>query len=154
MSPSYNLTLAQLLLLSTAFTLDSQFPDPVRRACLDLVLQAPFLLADELEPALQTLDGFLAIGAAAINPPLYTLLGSIFHVFLDHTGKTCLICGAVKRTNARAVGCVRAHLNHRPFACPGGILGCVKCVPGIRYVLYSFIYTDGCASVLPYDSVD
>jgi hypothetical protein len=46
-------------------------------------------------------------------------------MFLEKGSNKCLFCGEYKSVLSRAVGCVRRHLEHRPFVCDG--LSCELC---------------------------
>jgi hypothetical protein len=54
---------------------------------------------------------------------------SIYYLFLEEQSRKCVLCGAKKTSTTRAVSCVRSHINHRPYGCPGIKGSCRKCNP-------------------------
>jgi hypothetical protein len=124
-------------ILQTAFTANSNRPDPDRRQCLDRILIAPFYLDGEIEPKQNTAVAKEILGPLTPNPSRSAKSSlSIYQIFLD--GKVCLMCGETKDSATRAIRCVRKHLNHRPFICGGQRDGCGKCGAGYRYVLHPY----------------
>lgn len=59
---------------------------------------------------------------------------SVLLVLVEKRGKEyiCVLCGNSKGSRCRALGCVRACLNFRPFVCPGNQSGCNLCIDGYR----------------------
>ncbi|PVF92212.1 hypothetical protein CPB86DRAFT_791367 [Serendipita vermifera] len=106
------------------------------RRLLEYVLNQDFYKYDVEEPKLGTIEG------TAILRHMDTVYGvsfsqgqiktgrSLFTLLTGRSSYTCLICGTTKTAAQRAVDCVRAHLDHRPFQCTGFISGCRLCPPG------------------------
>lgn len=129
-------TVADHRSIQIAFTTHSNQPNNHRRYILDRVLQSEFYRNDTLEPMSCSPEGASILGLADSNNDLTTDIsrGSIYLVFLDQTKKRCLFCNKKASSVNRALGCVRAHLNHRPFFCLGAAMGCQKCKGENKYV--------------------
>ncbi|KAG8834970.1 hypothetical protein FRC17_006066 [Serendipita sp. 399] len=116
-------------LLSTAFKEGSSYPDPQRRALFEMIPRLLFYQDQALEPTLDTAEARTILSAAgtpglACDAPKRA---SIFALFLERESNRCLVCGKSHGTLERALGCVRMHLCHRPFACKGAGDGCNAC---------------------------
>ncbi|PVF92213.1 hypothetical protein CPB86DRAFT_226465 [Serendipita vermifera] len=70
------------------------------------------------------------------SPDLIKTGRSLYTLFTDPSLFKCLMCDSTKTTAQRALDCVRAHIEHRPFHCSG--LKCGICRPGDEYVLFFF----------------
>ncbi|PVF91016.1 hypothetical protein CPB86DRAFT_664742, partial [Serendipita vermifera] len=58
---------------------------------------------------------------------------SIYRLFIKNKDIQCRLCGLTKFSAARALSCVRSHLNHRPFHCSGPSVGCKICSETLGY---------------------
>ncbi|PVG00148.1 hypothetical protein CPB86DRAFT_824599 [Serendipita vermifera] len=103
------------------------------RTVIERIKRSAFYVDNTLEPTVGSQEGATLL--AGCCPPGF--LGrrgvtgkSIYQVFINDTDNTCGLCGQSKTTNGRAISCVRAHLDHRPFCCPGPEGGCLKCGHG------------------------
>ena len=111
-------------ILAVAFTEHAYHPNPALRALLYEVRHSSFIFYDEREPYLAD-DYSICVLAAIVDLPgcpsirLASLKRSLFTVFVDRSEYRCLFCGSRKTSLARALGCVRSHLCHRPFRCTG-----------------------------------
>jgi hypothetical protein len=99
---------------------------------LDLINCSLFKWLDLPEPTLNHEEGRGLLEKISYLPgcplvPERYRSRSIFILLVDCATKKCLICGVMKGTLERAIGCVRAHLNHRPFICGGNADGCLAC---------------------------
>jgi hypothetical protein len=119
-------------LLSGAFRLPSNFPSEARARLLDLIIQASFIKAHQLEPSIDSSEGQVLLKNVwdlPDCPPMAFQKSnlSIFALLIDLNVRRCLICGSAKSSLDRAIGCVRSHLDHRPFVCGGEPAGCFRC---------------------------
>lgn len=118
--------------LETAFTADSHYHDTYLRGCLDRILAASFHLDGEHEPRLNSPDGATILGTlspACLFPNLKDSF-SIYRILVHDKDFGCLMCGKKHTSVTRAVGCIRKHLDHRPFVCRGPDAGCQTCLVG------------------------
>jgi hypothetical protein len=120
-----------------AFTESSGHPSVALRKLLDYILHSAFLHNQECEPLMAddyskyvlrqiaNLQGCPAIDLSSTKKSLLTL-------FVGKSGPRpcCLICGKSKGTIPRTLGCVRSHLQLKPFRCGG----CQLCNPRSGYV--------------------
>jgi hypothetical protein len=119
-------------LLEASFRPHSSFPNTARRSLLDLITQASFLKTHQNEPSIDSADGqalLMNMWDLSDCPPMAFQKSSlsIFALLVDVDSRTCLICGSSKTSLDRAIGCVRSHLDHRPFVCGGASVGCSRC---------------------------
>ncbi|KAG8830632.1 hypothetical protein FRC17_004583 [Serendipita sp. 399] len=121
--------------LSHAFTVESPYPDTQRRAMLEEILASPFYLNNEHEPQLGTpeADFVLIMAGACSLANEVPRKGSLYSLLVKSDTKTCLICNKPCGVMARALGCVRKHLGHRPFVCRGEIDLCKQCTNSRPY---------------------
>ncbi|KIM22612.1 hypothetical protein M408DRAFT_282907 [Serendipita vermifera MAFF 305830] len=117
---------------ATAFSSNSYFPNDALSQLYGLVKESPFILNNQPEPVLSSEEGQTLVRAVLHVPDCPEVAWqksdrSIFTLFVDCKAYKCLICGHKKTSLERAVGCVRSHLRHRPFACPGEAFGCTSC---------------------------
>lgn len=112
-------------------------PSPLDVACrklLSYILNSDHYRYDLPEPKLGTTDGeavldYLRETFHVSFPQHRVKKGYPISILLTDSRK-CLICGTVKSSSQRAVECVNAHLDYRPFWCGGSLSGCQKCYPG------------------------
>lgn len=117
-------------LLVKAFTKDSFHPSVALRGLLDYVLPSAFISDQVLEPfladrhSIQILERIICLPQC---PPVDfgNSKRSLFTLFVDNASPRCLFCGLSKRSLPQVLGCVRSHLNHKPFKCAG----CPLCNP-------------------------
>ncbi|KIM21137.1 hypothetical protein M408DRAFT_29802 [Serendipita vermifera MAFF 305830] len=115
------------ILLSTAFTAGSPNPNPALRAFLDEIMSSGFLHDQTREPLFSEPAGrSMVAGIAGLAGCPSVASGhwdqSIYILFLEGTKpgtKRCLLCLSERSVLSRSIGCVRNHLGHRPFRCPG-----------------------------------
>lgn len=123
--------------LDALFTAESVRPNEYLRQCLNRIRVASFYLQGEHEPTQNTPDGLAILQT---TPPSSSRSAksdpSIYRIFLD--GTLCLMCGEEKKSVPRAAGCVRKHLDHRPFRCRGQLDGCANCSNGNEYVFHDY----------------
>jgi hypothetical protein len=115
--------------------------EPAFRDLLDLVRNSGFYLRDEHEPIIGTEEGDAFL---AQSDKIQEYLGqslrsqvrdkSIYHLLIDEKSTRCRLCGASKSAPVRVLQCVRAHLDHRPFHCPGIGEGCKRCTDASKQV--------------------
>ena len=105
-------------ILQKAFTKDSYHPDSILRAQLDEVINSDYVRSDEHEPLTYKChkDGNKHTSSSKKSKTAKT---SSYIRFIKRPGSVCLLCGSQKTSLSRALGCVRAHLDHRPFRCSG-----------------------------------
>jgi hypothetical protein len=121
----------------------TSYLDLPRRKLLEYILGTDWYRADDPEPRLGTSkanDIFLYLKALhnVSFPEACIKAGrSIYSLLTDPTLYKCLRCGSIKKSVQRAVDCVRAHIEHRPFRCLGWRSGCGICRPGQEYVPFS-----------------
>lgn len=103
---------------------------PLHLKLLEAFLQSFQYLGDIPEPAIGDIgaDSLLLQTGAETWSAIHGLeLGSsILLAFVEkEKGRfQCMICGKFKNSRCRALGCVRACLDYRPFVCPGRGAGC------------------------------
>lgn len=112
-------------LLQDAFTARSCHPDEHLRALLDRILESEFLQNHQQEPTSDSLEGYTFLSDIPMHAGVPD--GSIYLAFIEQSANRCLMCGNVKDCISRALGCVRRHLDHRPYHCPGSLGDCRKC---------------------------
>jgi hypothetical protein len=103
---------------------------PTRYSLYLLVKNSPFCLEDKLEPTLDSVEGQAMLEKMddlEIISALRVQRKSIYYLFIDEKTSRCLFCESKKSTPKRALSCVRSHLNHRPFQCPGESVSCKWC---------------------------
>lgn len=106
---------------------------PLHLKLLEAFLQSFQYLGDIPEPAIGDIgaDSLLLQTGAETWSAIHGLeLGSsILLAFVEkEKGRfQCMICGKFKNSRCRALGCVRACLDYRPFVCPGRGAGCETC---------------------------
>jgi len=111
-------------ILANAFTDASSAPNPALRKLLEEVLQSAFLRKQKVEPLLSEAAGRSMV-AKLVGLEGYDQIflrggaRSIYSLFVKKGTNRCLFCYSEKKALARAVGCVRSHLGHRPFVCAG-----------------------------------
>ncbi|PVF93774.1 hypothetical protein CPB86DRAFT_835863 [Serendipita vermifera] len=120
-------------LLDAAFTTGSVYESDTLRGLLDLVLISEVLEQDEEEPCLGSREGNailenMKVLGYELPSRETTSRQSMYTFFLGEDRNQCLICGKSKTCLQRGIECVRSHLNHRPFVCGGGTMGCKSCV--------------------------
>lgn len=96
----------------------------------DLMLNSEFVQSGQLEPTIGSEEGGLflkQIENELGHPPAVTHNNTLSIFTLLCCGFRCLLCGDTKRSTQRAVGCIRSHLNHRPFVCKGRSDKCIAC---------------------------
>ena len=132
-------------LLQTAFTEQSNHPDNRLRSLLDRVIEAPFIRDHQLEPTQDSIEGWLIMdddlidhGSSSTHSP--APCGSIYRLFISGSEHMCLFCGSKRGGLSRALGCVRRHLDHRPFRCQGKLGGCNTCHDKYVSVVKKTIY--------------
>jgi hypothetical protein len=123
--------------LQVIFSKDAIYPDSYLHSCLNRLLQSRFYLENDHEPTIGSYEGNLILGGIptmlASSPLLMWRIGeSIYIAFMNTAERRCLLCGSVKRSIPTALSCVRSHLNHKPFLCPGKSSGCKLCGEGRR----------------------
>ncbi|KAG8814981.1 hypothetical protein FRC19_001348 [Serendipita sp. 401] len=108
---------------------------PDQESFLKGVLQSEFYYKDLMEPkenCRSTCRGSSTIGVgmggSRDERSIYYRLVEKVKVKYKWWYKCC-VCGELKSTSGRALGCVRSDLNHRPYVCQGSPMGCIKC-PG------------------------
>lgn len=121
-----------------AFKDGSFHPNPALRRLLEQVLVADFIRLNTMEPCLNDDYSVIALSNVAkmVGCPLVigkALQYSLFTLFLKRPGNICLLCGKSTTCLNRALGCVRAHLQHRPFKCTG----CSLCSSVSGYAQFS-----------------
>ena len=136
LSPPENIARHQNSLISEAFTERSYHPSVALRVLLDCIKLSSFITDQVSEPCI-TDKYSISVLAQIIDlpqcPPIDfgTPKGSLYTMFIDKQSYRCLMCGSSKTSVARALGCVRSHLGHRPFRCSG----CQSCNLHDGYVL-------------------
>jgi hypothetical protein len=106
-----------------------------RQRLLEHILNTDWYRDDDPEPNLgtQEADNILFCMDVLHNvsfPSNHIKAGrSIYSIFTDLSRYKCLMCDSTKKSAQRAVECVRAHINHRPFRCSGWKSGCSICRP-------------------------
>jgi hypothetical protein len=115
-------------ILAVAFTENAYHPNPALRALLYEVRRSSFVLYNQCEPLIADYDSLCMLAKIVDLPgcpsfPLASMQCSLFTVFVGRSEYRCLFCGSCKTSLARALGCVRSHLGHRPFHC----IGCDLC---------------------------
>lgn len=96
-----------------------------------LIMESPFIRAHEMEPTIDSQDGQALLKQVQCLPDcprnLFDLSeSSVLTLFAAHPIFRCLICGNPKQSMTRVTGCIRSHLDHRPYACHGDA-GCETC---------------------------
>jgi hypothetical protein len=142
MSMSSLTTFDQLLkdkvaLRQLVFSKDAIYPNRYLRSCLDRLLQSRFYRENDHEPTIGSLEGDLILGGiptilASSSHLMWRMGESVYIAFVDIAERRCLLCGTIKRSIPAALSCVRSHLNHKPFLCPGKSSGCNLCIAGKR----------------------
>jgi hypothetical protein len=104
--------------------------DPPLRSLYELIKRSDFYLENRLEPKIGSQEWNAILEqdeevVAYVNPQL--MGKSIYTHFLKGSPHKCRICDSTKGSLVRAVACVRAHLDHRPFYCLGAEDGCKRC---------------------------
>jgi hypothetical protein len=118
--------------LDNGFSATSRYPDPIHRRLLLAFRKSQPYLCDQLEPILGSQEAEWLLAQIETDSCKF-IIGrdragkSILSVFIDTTSMSCLMCGKVKSSLKRALGCVRAHLGYRPFWCSGASVGCRTC---------------------------
>jgi hypothetical protein len=109
-----------------AFTPGSSNPNEFLRGLLECFLHSIWMHNQHYEP--QMMDDYskyVLNQAANLNGRLHIDFNnpkkSLLTVFVGRSGSrpSCLICGKSKDTIPRALGCIRAHLQLKPFRCEG-----------------------------------
>jgi hypothetical protein len=118
--------------LERAFRSNSAFPNEACAKLLEFISQSTFIGSNQLEPSIDSDEGqrlLKNIRDMSDCPPMAFQKSnlSIFALLVDINSRRCLICNSAKSSLDRAIGCVRSHLNHRPFVCGGEPAGCVRC---------------------------
>lgn len=96
------------------------------------ILRSPFYQKDELEPTIGSDEASAILygpKGCGILPTFHARRKSLYYFFMDYSSFKCLFCGSSKTSYQRAVTCIRAHLDHRPFQCRGREVGCLTCRP-------------------------
>jgi len=119
-------------LLARAFRPSSIFPSEACARLFGLITQSHFIKAHQLEPSIDSSEGqalLKNVWNLSDCPPMASQKSnlSIFALLVDLNARRCLICGSTKISLDRAIGCVRSHLDHRPFVCGGEPAGCARC---------------------------
>lgn len=114
--------------IETAFKDGSFHPSPALRKLLDDILTSSFVRFDTLEPLIGDYFGILFLLEVQYLPGCPSTIDSsqkdsLYTLFIKRPGNICLLCGKSTTCLNRALGCVRAHLQHRPFKCTG----CLSC---------------------------
>jgi hypothetical protein len=129
----------QSKVLSESFTDGSCHPNVALRGLLDCILHSTFLANQEVEPTLTDEYGIYVL-SQLVNLPQCPPIDfnvpkrSLFTLFVDRPHYRCLMCHTHKSSLSRALGCVRSHLEHRPFRC----MGCQSCNSINGWVLETF----------------
>jgi hypothetical protein len=119
--------------IQVAFGRYSPFPNEALAKLLPLIVGSSFISAHQLEPTIDSEEGQALLSEIVYFtdcPPRALQISnlSIFTLMVDFSSRKCLICGSSKTSIDRAVGCIRSHLDHRPFVCGGGgSICCVRC---------------------------
>jgi hypothetical protein len=117
---------------------------PGRYALYLLIIKSKFYIEDLLEPTVDSDEAkamFLEVQDWDILPGSRSRGKSIYYVFIEGGSNRCRFCGAQKTSLYRVLGCVRSHLNHRPFQCSGSDMGCKICPSEAGYVHLILCYT-------------
>lgn len=117
---------------TTTFGRDSHFPNDALSELYRIIKVSSFVLNHQLEPVLSSEEGRTLVKAILYVPDCPNAAWedsdrSVFTLFIDCKAYMCLICGRQKTSLERVIGCVRSHLGHRPFICPGAVVGCASC---------------------------
>jgi len=125
-------TVDQRRFLQNAFGPRSIFPNEALARLLSLTSLSPFVLNHRLEPTVDSEEGQALIQNIRYLPDCPTTALqwstlSIFTLFVNFQHRRCLLCGSKKTSLERAVGCVRSHLDHRPFICGIHSVRCASC---------------------------
>lgn len=128
----YSRNLGINALLETAFKPGSTFENASRAKLLELITVSTFLVANQIEPTLDTNEGQSMINMISPLPgyehiSIRNASESIYTVLVDISTRRCLVCGNCKTTLGRAIACIRSHLGHKPFACGSSSSGCRSC---------------------------
>lgn len=115
-------------LLSAAFLPGSRHPDAYLRGCLNRVLEAAFYQNGDREPTMSSIESSTILGT--LNRRRCRDNVSIYRIFVNEKGTNCLMCGKKSTSMTRLIGCVRKHLDHRPFICRGHDDDCETCPAG------------------------
>jgi hypothetical protein len=118
--------------IERAFQPGSKYSNEARAQLLGLIRGSGFLLMNNLEPSIDSDEGQELVRKVAYlsgypSIPSQLSSSSIFTLLVEFRERRCLMCGYVRTTLERAIGCVRSHLDHRPFACGGLSSGCLTC---------------------------
>ncbi|KAG8834971.1 hypothetical protein FRC17_006067 [Serendipita sp. 399] len=107
--------------LIRAFGEDSPYPNPKLRRLLEAIPRSQFYRNQEPEPRLSSTEASQLLMEAGTPELADDAPGkaSLYALFVDRQTKTCLVCNKSHSVLDRALGCVRSHLLHRPFACTG-----------------------------------
>lgn len=113
-----------------------------QRSFLNLVQQSNFYSENRLEPRIGSPEADALFGqedaiktfikARSKGRSIYTLL-------IDKPSYTCQLCKSRKGSLVRALSCVRSHLDHRPFRCPGAQSDCKTCNDFRGYVYLTLL---------------
>jgi hypothetical protein len=134
--PTFSSAKAQRTIIGGAFNEGSYYPSRSLSLLLDDVLLSSFLRENILEPLIGD-DYSTVVLMDLIDIPGFPLINrrqrgqSLYTLFIERPSNMCLMCGKPKTSLARALGCVRSHLGHRPFICSG----CELCDNTEGYVL-------------------
>ena len=115
-----------------AFGPGSIFPNNALAKLLSLLAGSLFVSTHQPEPTIDSADGQALLSQIACIPDCPSTASqkthiSIYVLLLDIPKRKCLLCGSSKSSLDRAIGCVRSHLNHRPFVCGVQSACCTPC---------------------------
>ncbi|PVF92396.1 hypothetical protein CPB86DRAFT_717564, partial [Serendipita vermifera] len=104
--------------------------DSALRSLLHAIRRSNFCVRNQHEPVIGTQEAEdLFCNNEDVRQQVNSKLRdkSIYYLFLDEQHRRCCLCGCTKTSATRAISCVRSHLGHRPFPCPGAEGGCRRC---------------------------
>jgi hypothetical protein len=117
------------------------FPNAALAKLCDVIIKSEFIRNHRLEPTIGSKEGrelLKQIEDMPGHPPMASQDpdDSIYVLFVSDPSNKCLICGKTKNSPSM-LGCVRRHLDHRPFRCAGKSGGCKSCPENDVYVVLS-----------------
>jgi hypothetical protein len=106
--------------------------EPSLLSLFRLVLASDFYSDNRLEPSIGTVEGdaLLSQDEELKSYVQSRFAGkSVYTPFIEEPFNKCRICNSTKTSPIRVLSCVRSHLDHRPFRCPGIGEDCRRCDP-------------------------
>lgn len=113
--------------------------EPNLRSLFDIILASDFYLENRLEPLIGSAEGdaflFQDEDLKFYVQPRFAGK-SVYCPFIEEQFNKCRICNSTKTSPIRVLSCVRSHLDHRPFRCPGIAEDCRRCDPVYGYARF------------------